>query len=122
MESLEAVDLQHLASERVSSLNEGGRQRLRLARLLANQPSVLLVDGPFTQLDAPAALELISVLKQLRQSRDLTLVCTFRNPEYALALSDSILGLRLGTVEYLGPARQITPEVLARIFGIKSTD
>ncbi len=122
MDAMEAVDLQPLASERVANLDEGGRQRLRLARLLANQPRVLLVDGPFTQLAPSEALELIDVLKRLRQSRALTIVCSFRNPEYGLDLADTILGLRLGEVEYLGPAGAITPDALARIFGTEPTD
>jgi ABC-type multidrug transport system ATPase subunit len=121
-EAIEAVDLHALASEKAADLSDGGRQRLRLARLLANRPSVLLVDGPFSQLAEPEARELIDALRRLRLSRRLTMVCSFRYLEVALALSDSILGLRLGEVQYLGPARSMPPEALARIFGTEPAE
>lgn len=121
-EALEAVGLRPLALEKAASLDRADRQRLRLARLLTNRPSVLLVDGPFTQLDASEVRELTDVLSGLRQSRRLTIVCSFRCPEIALALSDSILGLRLGEVEYFGPARSLTPDALSRIFGTEPAE
>ncbi len=67
LELLQALDLAHRASARVSQLSGGEQQRISIARALANQPPVILADEPTAPLDGERALNVMRILRQMAQ-------------------------------------------------------
>lgn len=67
LELLQALDVAHRASARVSQLSGGEQQRISIARALANQPPVILADEPTAPLDGERALNVMRILRQMAQ-------------------------------------------------------
>jgi len=95
--ALDDVDLRERADDRVGGFSRGMRQRLALARTLLHDPDVVLLDEPFTGLDAHAASLLEAVLRRLRDGRRTVVLVTHALSE-GLALADHVLLLVRGRV------------------------
>jgi ABC-type sulfate/molybdate transport systems ATPase subunit/ABC-type sulfate transport system permease component len=91
-------------------LSGGQRQRVSLARALASGPSVVLLDEPFSALDAPVRDELRRELRRLQREAGLSTVLVTHDPEEAALLADEILVVADGRVLQAGPL----PEVYRR--------
>jgi ABC-type sugar transport system ATPase subunit len=89
------------------SLSGGERQRVAVARALAPSPAVLLLDEPFSRLDAPLRAELrLALAAVLREARTTAILVTHDQAE-AMALADTIAVVREGRVEQSGSPRTI---------------
>ncbi len=102
---LELVQLDWLADRYPSQLSGGQRQRIALARALAVEPKVLLLDEPFGALDAKVRKELRRWLRQLHDEIHVTSVFVTHDQEEALEVSDRVVVINQGKVEQVG-----TPE------------
>jgi molybdate transport system permease protein len=103
-------------------LSGGQRQRVGLAQVLCRSPQLLLLDEPFSALDAPVRLELRRELRRVQRETGLATVLVTHDPEEAAFLSDELLVLARGQVLQSGPSRSIfsrplSPEV-ARLVGV----
>jgi sulfate transport system ATP-binding protein len=101
-ELLELVQLQGLAERYPAQLSGGQRQRMALARALAIEPRVLLLDEPFGALDARVRTELRSWLKRLQADVGVTTVFVTHDQEEAMELADQIVLINQGRVEQAG--------------------
>jgi sulfate transport system ATP-binding protein len=99
------VQLDWLADRYPSQLSGGQRQRIALARALAVEPKVLLLDEPFGALDAKVRKELRRWLRQLHDEIHVTSVFVTHDQEEALEVSDRVVVINKGKVEQIG-----TPE------------
>src|SRR3954471_19532255 len=90
-----------------SQLSGGQRQRMPLARALAVEPKVLLLDEPFGALDANVRAELRAWLRRLHEEVHVTTVLVTHDQEEAMELADSIVVLNDGHVEQVGPPREL---------------
>jgi sulfate transport system ATP-binding protein len=104
---LELVHLSQFADRLPSQLSGGQRQRMALARALAVEPSVLLLDEPFGALDAKVRKELRDWLRRLHDDVHVTTVFVTHDQEEALEVSDEIVVINNGRIEQVG-----TPEEL----------
>ncbi len=103
---LEFVGLDLYADDPVRHFSRGMQQRLALARALLPEPSLLLLDEPYTGLDSQASKLLDEVVAaSRRQGR--TVVITSHDPRHALAVSDRVLVLNRGRVSLEAPSREI---------------
>ena len=102
---LELVQLEWLADRYPSQLSGGQRQRIALARALAVEPKVLLLDEPFGALDAKVRKELRRWLRRLHDEIHVTSVFVTHDQEEALEVSDRVVLMNHGKVEQVG-----TPE------------
>ena len=90
-----------------SQLSGGQRQRMALARALAVEPRVLLLDEPFGALDANVRAELRAWLRRLHDEVHVTTVFVTHDQEEAMEITDSIAVMNAGRIEQAGPPRQL---------------
>jgi sulfate transport system ATP-binding protein len=109
-ELLELVQLGGLGTRYPSQLSGGQRQRMALARALAPEPEVLLLDEPFGALDARVRIELREWLRRLHDEVHVTTIFVTHDQEEALELADSIVVMNDGRVEQVAPPRQLYDE------------
>ncbi|GAA3631633.1 TOBE-like domain-containing protein [Kineosporia mesophila] len=102
MELLELVHLEQFADRLPSQLSGGQRQRMALARALAVQPEVLLLDEPFGALDAQVRKELRDWLRNLHDEMNVTTIFVTHDQEEALEVSDEIVVINGGRIEQVG--------------------
>ncbi|QCX28652.1 sulfate/molybdate ABC transporter ATP-binding protein [Nocardioides jishulii] len=109
-ELLKLVHLEQFAHRLPSQLSGGQRQRMALARALAVEPSVLLLDEPFGALDAKVRKELRDWLRRLHDEVHVTTVFVTHDQEEALEVSDEIVVINNGRVEQVGTPDQLYDE------------
>src|SRR6476659_5757763 len=101
-ELLELVQLAGLGKRYPAQLSGGQRQRMALARALAPEPEVLLLDEPFGALDARVRQELREWLRRLHDEVHVTTVFVTHDQEEAMQIADEIVLLNRGTIEQMG--------------------
>ena len=106
-ELLDLVHLSQFAHRMPSQLSGGQRQRMALARALAIEPTVLLLDEPFGALDAKVRKELRAWLRRLHDEVHVTTVFVTHDQEEALEVADQIVVINDGAIEQVG-----TPDAL----------
>jgi sulfate/thiosulfate transport system ATP-binding protein len=106
-ELLELVQLPGLADRYPAQLSGGQRQRMALARSLAVQPSVLLLDEPFGALDARVRKELRAWLRHLHDEVHVTTVFVTHDQEEAMEVADRIVVMNSGRIEQVGGPRDL---------------
>lgn len=106
-ELLELVQLQGLGDRYPSQLSGGQRQRVALARTLAVNPQVLLLDEPFGALDAKVRKELRASLRHLHEQVNVTTIFVTHDQEEAMELADEIVVFNKGRVEQVGTPAEI---------------
>jgi len=106
-ELLELVHLDQFADRLPSQLSGGQRQRMALARALAVEPQVLLLDEPFGALDAKVRKELRDWLRRLHDEVHVTTVFVTHDQDEALEVSDSLVVINHGRIEQVGSPNQL---------------
>jgi len=104
---LELVQLEELADRFPMQLSGGQRQRIALARTLAVEPKLLLLDEPFGALDAKIRVELRRWLRQLHDAMGITTVFVTHDQHEALDLADRVALMNQGQIEQVGTPNQI---------------
>ncbi|MDO9114346.1 MAG: sulfate ABC transporter ATP-binding protein [Polaromonas sp.] len=101
------VQLDWLADRFPSQLSGGQRQRIALARALAVEPKVLLLDEPFGALDAKVRKELRRWLRRLHDDLHVTSIFVTHDQEEALEVADRVVLMNQGKVEQIGSPQQV---------------
>jgi sulfate/thiosulfate transport system ATP-binding protein len=106
-ELLELVQLQAFARRYPAQLSGGQRQRMALARALAVEPKVLLLDEPFGALDARVRAELREWLRRLHEEVHVTTVFVTHDQEEAMEVADQVALMNKGRIEQVGGPREL---------------
>ena len=106
-ELLKLVGLEGLTQRYPSQLSGGQRQRMALARALAVQPAVLLLDEPFGALDARVRKELREWLRRLHEDVHVTTVLVTHDQEEAMEVADQVVVMDHGRVQQVGSPREL---------------
>jgi phosphonate transport system ATP-binding protein len=114
--ALARFDLSEKLFERVDRLSGGERQRVGLARALASDAKLLLVDEPLSALDPTRAVQAITTLTEVAREKEATLVTSLHHVEMALQHFPRIVGMRNGEVAFDLPAPQVTPQLLQELY------
>ena len=109
-ELLDLVQLGWLKDRFPAQLSGGQRQRIALARALAVEPQVLLLDEPFGALDAKVRKELRRWLRRLHDELHISSIFVTHDQDEALEVSDRIVLMNKGRIEQIGSPRQIYEE------------
>lgn len=116
---LERMGAGHLAQKRFTEISGGQRQLALIARALAQDVSLLIMDEPTASLDFGNQLKTLEAIEQLR-AQGLSVLVSTHQPEHALSISDRIALIKEGQLQAMGPAREtVTPSSLAKLYGVE---
>lgn len=107
---LEMVDLPGLANARPHELSGGQQQRVALARALAPEPALLLLDEPFSSLDAALRAEVRTEVRALLRTLGTTTIMVTHDQEEALSLADRVAVMAEGAIQQVGSPLAIYEE------------
>ncbi len=114
--ALARFDLRDKLFDRVDRLSGGERQRVGLARVLASDAQLWLVDEPLSALDPNRGTQALVTLAQVAQQKGVTFVATLHHVAMALEHFPRIIGLRNGELAFDLPAKQVTPALLQTLY------
>jgi phosphonate transport system ATP-binding protein len=114
---LDHVGLLARAWQRTDTLSGGEQQRVAIAKILAQEPRLILGDEPVASLDVMNGALVMETLRRIASSAGLTVISTLHHVEYARRYADRVLGLRAGRLVFDGPARDLTDAAVGEIFG-----
>ena len=118
MHALESTGAAHLADRSITALSGGEKQMVILARALAQEPRLLLLDEPSTSLDLKHRAALMRTLAHLRGQRGLSVVMITHDLQLTGSLFDRIVALRCGEVAAQGgPEEVLRSDLLADVYG-----
>ena len=106
--------IEHLASHEAAVLSGGERRRLEIARTLAGEPTLLLLDEPFAGLDPITVGELQTVIKKLRTDNNIAFLISDHNVRETLSICDRAYILHEGSIIAQGSPAQITSNRMVR--------
>jgi len=105
--AIRAVGAEHLAHRDSSELSDGERQRIMIARALAQEPAVLLLDEPTAFLDVPSRVDLMGLLRTLARREGIAVVVSSHDLELALRTADTVWLVAPGGKFYAGAPEDI---------------
>jgi len=106
-ELLNTIGLSDMAYKYPAQLSGGQQQRIALARALATEPSLLLLDEPLSALDARVRLHLRQEIRKLQRKLGITTIMVTHDQEEALAMADRIVVMNHGIVEQVGTPEEV---------------
>ncbi len=114
-----------LADQPYTQISGGERQLVMIARAMAQQPSVLLLDEPTSYLDFKNQILTLKMIKEISRSQRVTVVMTLHDPNHALMFSDEVVllrklnGSREGNMIAFGPPHEVmTPQNIKAAYGV----
>ncbi len=114
---LARVGLDHMVDKRADELSGGQRQRVGICRALIQNPELLLVDEPTASLDPKTSRQIMRLIRELCEERNLSAIINIHDVMLAQMFAERIVGLQLGEIVYDGPPDGLTPDVLTQIYG-----
>ena len=118
MQAMKDLDVAHLGTRLITNVSGGERQRAVIARALAQEPKVLLLDEPTAFLDLHHQLEIARIIRRLNRERGLTVVLVSHDLNLASQYCDRLLLLREGEVVTMGaPEEVIATASLEPVYG-----
>jgi iron complex transport system ATP-binding protein len=118
--ALERLDVARFGARRLARMSGGERQRVVLARALAAEPSVLLLDEPTSMLDVGHQQQVLELVDDLRRDRGLTVVSTLHDLTAAGQYADHLVLLHEGRVAASGPAAAVlTADLIEAVYAAR---
>lgn len=119
--ALSRVGLGHKILEQTASLSGGEQQRVAFARLLVQQPEIILADEPVASLDPARAEDVLDILTKLVQEENQTLIASLHTVDYAKKYFTRVIGLREGSLVFDLPVGELTDRHLKELYQLRET-
>ena len=114
--ALASLGIADKEKELVSNLSGGEKQRVAFARLLVQNPEIILADEPISSLDPVRAEDVLSTLVNLAKSNQITLVTTLHSVDYVRKYFTRAIGLSEGIIQFDLPVKDIADEMLSKLY------
>jgi len=116
--AMEYTDTIYLADRQVNTLSGGEKQRVLIARALAQEPKILLLDEPTSYLDINYQIEIMELLMRLRREWGLTIIMVLHDLNLASRYCDQLLVVKQGVIHAIGAPRQvINSNTIKEVYG-----
>ncbi|MBC7335865.1 MAG: ABC transporter ATP-binding protein, partial [Clostridia bacterium] len=116
---LQALGMEELSLRYLDELSGGELQKVVIARALAQEPRVLLLDEPTSNLDLKNQFEVLRIVKEAARERNIAVVVVMHDLNLALRFADKFLLLKNGTIFACGGMEVVTPENIAGVYGVR---
>ncbi len=116
--ALSQVGITEKLYEPTHQLSGGQQQRVAIARVLVQNPEVILADEPISNLDPERSREILDLLVKLSTDRNTTLIASLHAVEFALSHFERVIGLRQGKILFDAPANEVSPELIHNLYQI----
>lgn len=113
---LAEVGIANLASQRADRLSGGQQQRVAIARVLAQEPDVILADEPIASLDPRSASTVMSLLKEIHERKGIPVVVNLHHLDFVKRYAKRVMGMSAGRVVFDGEASLLDEETVAHIY------
>ena len=120
--ALTRVGLIHKTYRKTSTLSGGEQQRVALARILIQNPEVILADEPVASLDPITANQIMSDFERINKEEDITILVNMHHVDLALKYASRVIGINQGEIVYDGNTTDVTENILKTIYGRELTD
>lgn len=120
MRALKTVGMESFAERPYSELSGGQRQLVLIARALASEAKILLLDEPTAHLDFERTHRVLSILRRIIKKENLSAIMTLHDPNLAIKYCDKIAVIHEGKVFRYGTPEIVDPELIRIVYGIES--
>lgn len=118
-ETLKLMEIEHLAMRNFNELSAGQHQKVMLARGLVQEPKILLLDEPTSNLDVRHQIEVTKILSSLTKDKNITVIMISHDLNIAAKYADSIIMMHEGKIYSVGtPEEVITEDNLRTVYGV----
>ena len=121
MQALDRVGIGGKAHERAARLSGGEQQRVAIARLLVQDPQMIIADEPVSSLDPARAADILNMLKDIATERGKTLIASIHTLDLSSSYFERVIGLRNGVVQFDLPVEELSQERLVGLYELKVT-
>ena len=118
-QSLDSMNIRSFAGKFMDQLSGGEKQKVYIARALAQEPELFLFDEPTSNLDLRHQIEVLDITRRLTKSRGASMIVALHDLNLAYSYSDTVIVLNKGRVHAFGkPADVLTPETIRDVYGV----
>ena len=118
-ETLEATGLSAYAMRYLDELSGGELQKVAIARVLCQQPRVLLMDEPTSNLDLKNQIDTTMIIKEIMGRQKISVVATMHDINLALRFSNKFIFMKDGRIFAAGGMETITREIIGQVYGVE---
>jgi len=119
-EVLKILEMEEFALRFLDELSGGELQKVAVARLLAQEPKLLLLDEPTSNLDLRHQYEILKLLKKFARERKMTVIAILHDLNQALRFADKFLLIKDGEIVAFGDEKVLSTENIYKVYGIKA--
>lgn len=119
-EAMRRVHATELAERDFTTLSDGQRQRIMLARAIAQEPEIIILDEPTAYLDIRHKIELLDILREMAHDKGITVIMSLHEIDLATKISDYLLCVKGDTIAAFGPPEEILfGDTIDQLYGIE---
>ena len=122
-DAMKLVNASELTDVDFSCISDGQRQRIMLARCIAQEPSLIILDEPTTFLDIKYKIEILQILRRLSHEKNITVLMSLHEIDFARYISDKVICVKNGQVDSVGkPDEVLSDDYIRELYDISVND
>ena len=117
--AMKITNIEHLAHRKIDEVSGGERQRVMIARVLAQEPKVMLLDEPINNLDPKYQIEFMELVKRITKEMKIVTLMSVHDLNLALRYADKVVLMKNGRIYAFGePEKVLTEENIRNVFDL----
>lgn len=117
-EAIEKIEIGHLQNKKYTELSGGERQLVIIARAIAQETKIILLDEPTSYLDLKNQLKVLKLIENINKENNITFIMTLHEPNHALAYSNKIVLINRDKIEVGTPEKIISKENIKLVYDV----